>query len=249
MQTRVLAYFCAAMAFAAALSSCQVKKLSPDELIVLERNARIADYTAFDRFVFNKSYPKTMSVFVDHKLLAKADKSSFLHICLNQQRARFYVSDVVAMDFPVSTGVYSRPTGTGSFIILQKREKYESNLFGKIYDLDNKVVNRDADFRTDIVPEGGRFVGAAMPYWQRFTWAGIGLHVGRVKAGKRLSHGCIRSPRKSASLLFDATIVNKTRVYIEDALEAKFPSHDVLLQKSVDFAYAKQQAALAKKKA
>lgn len=214
----------------------------------MERNARIANYSAFDRFVFNKSYPKTMSVFVDHKLLRQADKSSFIQICLDQQRARFYVNNLIAMDFPVSTGVSSRPTGTGSFRILEKKEKYASNLFGKIYDAENKVVNRDADFRTDIVPEGGRFVGSSMPYWQRFTWAGVGLHVGRVKAGKRLSHGCIRSPRRSASLLFDATIVNRTRVYISDELEAKFPARDVLHQKSVDFAYAKQQAALAKKK-
>jgi len=250
MRIHVLSYTCVAMAFAMVISSCQIKQLSIAEMTAHSRALRMAQYSEFDHFVYKEAYPKTMAVFVDYKLMRKADKSSSLYICLNQHRARFYVGGQVAMDFPVSTGTSKRATGIGSFLILEKKEKHASNIYGRMYDVDNKLVLRNADFRKDIVPEGGRFVGANMPYWQRFTWAGIGMHVGRVKAGQRLSHGCIRATRRAASLLYKATFVNKTRVHIIKDIEVDFPSLAVINQKRTDLAYekVKKEAADAKKK-
>ena len=66
----------------------------------------------------------------------------------------------------------------------------------------NILVIPDADVRSDIVPEGGHFEGATMPYWMRLTDSGVGLHVGYVP-GRPASHGCIRLKRDSATEIFE----------------------------------------------
>ena len=108
----------------------------------------------------------------------------------------------IAMDFPVATGKKSHPTPSGSFTIRAKEKNYFSNLYGKIYDAQNVVLVGDADARTDVVPEGGRFEGAVMPYWMRLTDTGVGLHVGYVP-GRPASHGCIRLKQDAATEIFD----------------------------------------------
>lgn len=102
--------------------------------------------------------------------------------------------DEVAMDYPVSTGRSKYPTPSGEYRIVEKMKDKRSNLYGKIYGANGSLVNGDANMREDKVPEGGKYVGASMPYWMRFTWDGIGHHVGRVPRYPA-SHGCIRGQR------------------------------------------------------
>ena len=78
------------------------------------------------------------------------------------------------------------------------------------------------------MPEGGRFDGSPMPYWQRLTWDGLGMHVGKVKAGTPLSHGCIRTPRDMAKSLFDITTF-RTKVHIVEQLESCYPAREALV--------------------
>ncbi|HEY5770433.1 MAG TPA: L,D-transpeptidase [Terrimicrobium sp.] len=125
-----------------------------------------------------------------------------LEISLSEQRGLLLVRTAIAMDFPVATGKKSHPTPAGSFTIRAKEKNYSSNLYGKIYDALNVVLVADADARTDVVPEGGRFEGAVMPYWMRLTDTGVGLHIGYVP-GRPASHGCIRLKRDSAMEIFD----------------------------------------------
>ena len=47
------------------------------------------------------------------------------------------------------------------------------------YDAEGKCINYNAE-STDPVPEGGRFDGSPMPYWQRLTNAGLGLHLSLI---------------------------------------------------------------------
>jgi hypothetical protein len=135
--------------------------------------------------------------------LANPDNTA-IEISLVEQRGLLLVQGAIAMEFAVATGKKSHPTPPGSFRIIDKKSDYASNLYGKIFDAEGALINSDADARTDVVPEGGRFVGAAMPYWMRLTNTGVGLHVGYVP-GRPASHGCIRLPQKVAKELFALT--------------------------------------------
>ncbi len=150
-------------------------------------------------FAAQPSYPKTLSTWSADALLEQLTKSnSKLIICLPQQRARVYVNGLVAMDWPVSTGVEGHLTPSGVFRILQKKEDHQSNKYGS--------------------GSGDNFEGTSMPFWHRFTWDGVGLHSGRVVAGRRLSHGCVRSPYASAKKFFNYSQMGMP-VYITRAVE------------------------------
>lgn len=177
---------------------------------------------SYEYFVMQHDYPKTMEIFRDSELMKLADRKSVICIDLSQQRGRLYVQGRVAADWPVSTGVSDHPTPTGSFSIMEKKKEYASNRYGKIYDAEGKCVNYNADFFKDPVPEGGKIVGSPMPNWQRLTHDGIGMHTGKVRAGRRLSHGCIRTPHKMACDLFGITACG-TKVYISDKRESRYP--------------------------
>lgn len=136
------------------------------------------------------------------ELLAKATATnSAVEISLREQRGLLLVDGNVAMDFAVATGKSSHPTPKGSYKIIDKKQDYASNLYGRIVSATGETVVSDADTRSDVVPEGGKFVGARMPYWMRITPTGVGMHVGYVP-GRPASHGCIRLKKDVAVELF-----------------------------------------------
>jgi L,D-transpeptidase catalytic domain len=162
--------------------------------------------------------------FRNKELLSQATAENVsLEISLGEQRGLLLVRTAVAMDFPVATGKKSHPTPAGDFTIRAKEKNYASNLYGKIYDAQNLMVVSDADVRTDLVPEGGRFEGATMPYWMRLTDSGVGLHVGYVP-GRPASHGCIRLKRDSASEIFELVKVGTPVVIAENAPSLSLPA-------------------------
>jgi lipoprotein-anchoring transpeptidase ErfK/SrfK len=136
-------------------------------------------------------------------LLALATKdNSTVEISLKDQRGLLLVDGAIAMDFPVATGKASHPTPKGSYKIIEKKKDHKSNLYGRMVSGEGQTVVSDADTRAHSVPEGGRFVGAPMPYWMRLTTTGVGMHVGYVP-GRPASHGCIRLKKDVAVELFD----------------------------------------------
>lgn len=155
--------------------------------------------------------------FRNKELLSQANAQNVsLEISLTEQRGLLLVRTAIAMDFPVATGKKSYPTPAGDYTIRAKEKNYSSNLYGKIYDALDVVLVSDADVRTDLVPEGGRFEGAIMPYWMRLTDAGVGLHVGYVP-GRPASHGCIRLKRDSATQIFELVKVGTPVVIAQGA--------------------------------
>ena len=76
----------------------------------------------------------------------------------------------------ISSGKAGKETPTGTFPILQKAVKWNSN----------------------------RYNNAPMPYMQRLTWDGIALHAGALP-GYPASHGCVRMPLAFARLLYTQT--------------------------------------------
>ena len=146
----------------------------------------------YEHFMAEPDYSKTYVIYRNHELLDAMTKDSVaLRIDLSDQRAQLLHEGQVAMDYPVATGKSSHPTPTGEFSILEKIKDKRSNTYGRILNSSGGVVNSDADSRSDTIPPGGKFVGASMPYWMRFTWTGIGHHVGNVPR-YAASHGCIR---------------------------------------------------------
>ncbi|MEX1045472.1 MAG: L,D-transpeptidase family protein [Chthoniobacterales bacterium] len=142
-------------------------------------------------------------------LMARAAAAnSAVEISLREQRGLLLVDGAVAMDFPVATGKSSHPTPKGSYKILEKKKQHASNLYGRIVSDAGQTVVSDADTREHGVPEGGRFVGAPMPYWMRMTTTGVGMHVGHVPGHRSASHGCIRLKKDTAVQLFSILDVN-----------------------------------------
>ena len=208
------------------------------------------ELTRYEEFITNGYYPEVMDIYTDDALLAQANASCPVFICLSQQRGRLYVGNQVAADWPVSTGIPGRDTPTGKFRITQKKEQYASNRYGKMYDANGKCISTDADAFKDPIPPGGKFVGSPMPNWQRLTSDGVGMHTGKVRAGQRLSHGCIRTPHSMAVKLFGITAVG-TRVTVCDHPEEQFPTGEMLKRKLYEnkIARAKNKSANAVYKA
>jgi lipoprotein-anchoring transpeptidase ErfK/SrfK len=171
-----------------------------------------------EHFAASKEYPLTLEHWADDTLLKQVTRAnSKLVICIPQQRARLYVNGRVAMDWAVSTGTNGHETPTGVFRVIEKNEDHKSSRYGKFIDAEGKVTNSNADLAHGL-PEGQTFEGAGMPNWHRFTPDGVGLHTGKVVAGKRLSHGCIRTQHHVATKFFQHSVMGLP-VYITRAVE------------------------------
>ena len=168
----------------------------------------------YEHFTAEPAYPKTYNIYKNQELFAATDDSnSRIVLNLDTQRGKLMNGDTVVIDYPSSSGRRSHPTPRGRFMVLEKIADKKSATYGKIYDVSGDLVSRDADSRVDPVPEGGRFAGAPMKYWMRFTWDGIGHHTGIVPRYPA-SHGCIRGYYKAMPEVFSKVKVG-TPVTIE----------------------------------
>ena len=168
----------------------------------------------YEHFKAEPTYPKTHSVWKNEELLSRTDASnSHIKIDLKTQRGFLMNGDEVVIDYPICSGVKSRPTPTGTFYILEKIVDKSSNRYGKILDAEGKIVNGDADALLDPIPEGGSFVGAPMKYWMRLTHDGVGHHIGPVRRYPA-SHACVRGPSGTIPTVY-SKVKPGTRVIIE----------------------------------
>lgn len=208
----------AAGTIGAFLTSCADRPpeimLGPDGKPVNAAGEYINPYEpgTYDHFKADPGYPKTSQVWKDETLLSQTNPDNArIRVSLAKQRAFLMNGPDVAMDYPVSTGKTSRPTPAGDYEILEKIVDKSSNAYGKVYDAEG---NRVSGVETpDDVPEGGKFVGAPMPYWMRMTWTGIGHHIGNVPRYPA-SHACIRGPRKVMPTVYSKVAVG-TPVIVE----------------------------------
>ena len=124
-------------------------------------------------------------------------------INVDEQKARlFHGKEEIGWTY-VATGIPSFPTPTGEFKVLEKVADKVSNLYGKGYDANGKVINSDFKQGRDLLPPGGRFEPAKMTYFLRLTTDGVGMHIGPIpRPGKRASHGCIRMPSGIAGKIY-----------------------------------------------
>jgi hypothetical protein len=170
----------------------------------------------YDHFKAEPSYPKTMTTWKNEDVLSATNaENSSIRISLQIQRGFLMNGEQVAIDYPISSGIPSRPTPPGTYYILEKVVDKHSNKYGKIYDASGSVVNSDADSTIDTIPEGGRFQGAAMRYWMRLTNDGVGHHIGPLPRSRRpASHACIRGPSATMPIVY-SKVKSGTRVVVE----------------------------------
>lgn len=158
----------------------------------------------YEHFKAEPDYRKTFNVWKDEPLLANTNaENSSIVVNLKTQRATLMNGSDVAMDYPICSGIPSRPTPPGTYYILEKIVDKHSNKYGKMLDAEGNVVNSDAENGITPVPEGGKFQGASMQYWMRLTNDGIGHHIGPLPKSRRpASHACIRGPRAVMPIVF-----------------------------------------------
>jgi hypothetical protein len=168
----------------------------------------------YEHFKAEPTYPKTHSVWKNEELLSRTNASnSHIKIDLATQRGFLMNGEDVVIDYPICSGVKSRPTPTGTFYILEKIVDKSSNRYGKILDATGDVVNSDADALQDPIPEGGKFQGAPMRYWMRLTNDGVGHHIGPIRRYPA-SHACVRGPSGTIPTVY-SKVKEGTRVVIE----------------------------------
>lgn len=193
-------------ACAALLTSCgsQAPKPNPQQTVI-KAAQKVNPFPpgSYEHFTFD-TYPYTIRTWKNQALLSQATPSNTsIRIDLSKQRGILFVNDRIAMDYRISSGSSKYKTPTGEYTILEKLRDKRSNRYGKMYDSEGKVVDSDAK-SSDPVPEGGKFEGAAMPYWMRLTNTGVGMHQGKV--GRRYaSHGCIRTHYDAVPIVFKKT--------------------------------------------
>lgn len=128
-----------------------------------------------------------------------------VEIDLTEQRAFISRGDRPIGWTYVATGKEGHGTPAGRYTITEKIIDKYSNAYGWIEDEFGNVVDGDAK-PSDPVPEGCVYVPAPMPYWNRLTNYGIGLHAGIIpRPGEPASHGCIRLPKPFAPIFYNAT--------------------------------------------
>ncbi len=168
----------------------------------------------YEHFKAEPTYPKTHSVWKNAELLSRTDTSnSHIRINLATQRGCLMNGEEVVIDYPICSGIKSRPTPKGTFHIMEKIVDKSSNRYGKIVDAEGVVVNSDADAFSDPIPEGGKFIGAPMKYWMRLTPDGVGHHIGPIRRYPA-SHACIRGPSATMPTVY-SKVKTGTRVIVE----------------------------------
>jgi lipoprotein-anchoring transpeptidase ErfK/SrfK len=189
------------------VASCGTKRPTPNpEQTSIKAAEKVNPHPrgSYAHFTFDR-YPGTTRTWKNEPLLAQGNPSNTrVRIDLATQRGFLFVNDQLAMDYRISSGSSRHATPPGDYEIIEKIRRKRSNLYGKILDREGKVVKTDADARTDTIPEGGKFLGASMPYWMRLTRTGIGMHQGDV--GRRYaSHGCIRTHSSAVPIVYAKT--------------------------------------------
>lgn len=100
-------------------------------------------------------------------LLTPSFGNKYINVDLTQQKIYAYEDNELVIEGKISTGKKDYRTPTGSYYILQKKEKHKSSKYPE--------------------PTGG----ADMNYMLRLTYSGIAMHLGVVPKYPD-SHGCIR---------------------------------------------------------
>jgi len=119
--------------------------------------------------------------------------------------------ETVLLDTPCTTGRAGKRTPKGNFKLYDRKADKRSNIYGTIYRNGKRVCGGHRYEKCSGV--SGKYVGAPLPYWQRLTSDGIGMHASKSVKRYPASGGCIRVQPTYAKLIFNKT-KNGTRIHV-----------------------------------
>lgn len=140
-------------------------------------------------------------------------RAAKLRIDLAAQKAALLdQEECVVIETDVSTGKPDHETPTGIFRVMEKIDAKRSTIYGSYLDARTRIVLGNSWEMHDR-PKGAIYEGREMKCWMRLTHDGVGMHIGHVEPGQRISFGCIRVPEGVQPLIYAKSRVG-TRVEI-----------------------------------
>ncbi len=153
-----------------------------------------------------------------------------VEVVLNEQKAYIYRNGVQIGYSQISTGKEGHNTPDGKYTVLEKKLMHHSGLYGSFVNTETgRTVDSNAN-AGDKAPAGTRYEASPMPFFQRLTWDGVGLHTGYLP-GYPASHGCIRLHKDIAEKIYSVTKVG-TPVIISHE-RTIFPTQPAVRQASL----------------
>lgn len=159
----------------------------------------LKSHEAFEK---RRDYKKTSAIFKSEQLAQTSHKDSRVLVNKTTQRIQLIDKDKVVLDAPCSTGREGKYTPVGNFKITEKITNKRSTIYGTCYKDGVKVWGGD---RRQCNVRYNKYVGEELPYWQRLTQDGIGLHSSNYVDRQPRSNGCVRIEPEIAQLIYQKT--------------------------------------------
>ncbi len=160
--------------------------------------------SSHEKFTQRTDYKQTYDTYSNEAALKTLDRSK-TKLRVNKATQRLIVSqdDTVLLDTPCTTGRAGKRTPSGTFKLHDKIADKRSNVYGTYYRNGKRVCGGHRYEKCRGV--SGKFVGSSLPYWQRLTGDGIGLHASNSVKRYPASGGCIRLQPAYAKKIFGMT--------------------------------------------
>ena len=173
-------------------------------LLAISLLTSCGSFFSHESFVNRSNYKQIYKTY-ENKTAQQSIDTSKTKIVINIATQRMIVSQgpTVLIDTPCTTGRLGKRTPLGTFKLYDKKAKKRSTVYGTIYRNGRRVCGGHRFERCPGVR--GTFVGSPLPYWQRLTSNGIGMHASNYVKRYPASGGCIRLQPAYAKKIFYLT--------------------------------------------
>lgn len=160
-------------------------------------------YKSHAKFAARADYKQTYDQYINRSALAAASPAS-THVIVDfsDQRMKLMQGSTVLIDAPCTTGRAGKRTPFGTFKLHDRIVNKRSTIYGTCYRNGKRVHGGD---RRKCPVKYDKYVGAPLPYWQRLTGDGIGMHSSGSVKRFPASGGCIRLQPAIAKTVFSKT--------------------------------------------
>lgn len=161
--------------------------------------------TPYEKFVQREDYKQTYDTYTNEAALKNLNRSKTrLKVSVPNQRLQVIQDNTVLIDTPCTTGRAGKRTPFGTFKLYDKIADKRSNVYGTLYKNGVRVCGGHRYDKCKGVSYD-KYVGSPLPYWQRLTGDGIGLHASNSVKRYPASGGCIRLQPAYAKKIFGMT--------------------------------------------
>ncbi len=174
-------------------------------------------YSTHEKFVKRADYKQTYDTYRNEKALQSVNTAKTkINVSIANQRMIVSQDNTVLLDTPCTTGRAGKRTPTGTFKLYDKIADKRSNVYGTLYKNGQRVCGGHRYDKCKGVSYD-KYVGSPLPYWQRLTGDGIGLHASGSVKRYPASGGCIRLQPTYAKKIFGMTKSGTTRITVTNS--------------------------------